>query len=506
MLERSRHRRVKLAVQAPHFDESLLILSDVHLGNDLNDLTPDGARRSQRVDTDLANLLAHYRMTPPAGRRWRLVIAGDFIDFIGMTILPPAEHLDTETSEEEREHGLGNSVDHGRIKLRAVAARHRIVFDALARFLAEGHALTIVHGNHDVEFHWDGVKEEFRALLVETALRACDGDAQFAADFASRIEFAPWFYYVGGVAYVEHGHQYDTLCSTEHVMAPLSPADPRRIARSFSDVLLRWVVRPTRGVPEYGHHRMGLTDYVMLGVRMGLGGLVRLFARFLGAVFELFRLRRAYLTEAARGLRDEHERRMAALAEKTRIGIERLRALAALQVPPVTRSIPKILASVLLDRLAVALAAGLAIGALAVVGGTRTWCLAAMAAIGLAWLLTHRQLTMRRREWFGEKLDNDETLVERAGHLARLFPAAFVVMGHTHTPAMVAVAEGAATYVNVGSWHEAEPDAESGDSAFRAARTHLVIHPDPSGPIARFLAWGADGPLTFGGVGPGEGA
>jgi hypothetical protein len=50
---------------------------------------------------------------------------------------------------------------------------------------------------------------------------------------------------------------------------PLSPAEPRRIARGFSDVLLRWVVRPIRCVPEYGHHRMGLAD-CMLGVRMGL--------------------------------------------------------------------------------------------------------------------------------------------------------------------------------------------------------------------------------------------
>jgi UDP-2,3-diacylglucosamine pyrophosphatase LpxH len=483
------------AVQAGKFDESLLILSDVHLGNDLNDLAPDGVRRSELVDRDLANLLAHYGRTPPAGRRWRLVIAGDFIDFIGMTILPSDHELDTEPSAEEREHGLGNSVDHGRIKLRAVASRHRIVFDALAGFVADGHALTIVHGNHDVEFHWDGVKEEFRALLVETALRARGGDATFASDFAARIEFAPWFYYVGGVAYVEHGHQYDTLCSTEHVMAPLSPADPRRIARSFSDVLLRWVVRPTRGVPEYGHDRMGLVDYVMLGVSMGVGGLVRLFARFLAAVFELFRLRRAYLTEAARGLRDEHDRRMAALAEKTRVGIERLRALAALQVPPVTRSIPKILASVLLDRLALGLAAATAIATLAIACWRHPWSWVAMVTIGAAWLLAHRQLTQRRKAWFGDKLDNDETLVERAGHLARLFPAAFVVMGHTHTPAMVSVAEGAATYVNVGSWHEAEPNGE--EAAFRAARTHLVIHPDPAGPTAHFLAWSTEGPRRF---------
>ena len=112
----------------------------------------------------------------------------------------------------------------------------------------------------------------------------------------------------------------------------------------------------------------------------------------------------------------------------------------------------------------------------------------------LAWLLAHRQLTLRRRDWFGDPLDNDHILVERAGHLARLFPAAFVVMGHTHVPEMVSVAEGAATYVNVGSWHEAEPD---GEGSYRAARTHLVIHPAETGPTAEFLAWGNEGPKKF---------
>ena len=370
----------------PSFDESLLILSDVHLGNDLNDLDPDGIRRSEKVDTDLASLLAHYRRTPPTGKRWHLVIAGDFIDFIGMTILPRGRALDTEPSAEEREHGLGNAADHARVKLRAVAARHRVVFDALADFVAEGHALTIVHGNHDVEFHWDGVKEEMLALLLETAVSRGHATAGGSDAYLGRIEFAPWFYYVGGVAYIEHGHQYDTLCSTENGLAPVSPLDPRRIARTFSDVLLRWVVRPTRGVPEYGHDKMGLVDYVLLGARMGFGGLVRLFVRYLSAVVELFRLRRAHLSEATRALRQEHERRMGLLAEKTRLGIERLRALAALQVPPVTRSAEKILASVLLDRLAVGLLATAAIAAVVLFAPYHSWITwASIAAVGGAW-------------------------------------------------------------------------------------------------------------------------
>jgi UDP-2,3-diacylglucosamine pyrophosphatase LpxH len=479
------------------FDESLLILSDVHLGNDLNDLTRHGARRSTVVDSDLASLLAHYRRTKPSGHRWRLVIAGDFIDFIGMAILPRDGELATEPSDEERRHGLGNAADHGRLKLRAVVARHRVVFEALADFVADGHALTIVHGNHDVEFHWDGVKQELRTVLVEIAADRRGGDAELALEFAARIEFAPWFYYVGGVAYVEHGHQYDTLCSTEHVMAPLSPLDPRRIARSFSDVLLRWVVRPTRGVPEYGHHNMGAVDYVLLAARLGSVGLVRLAMRFVSAIVELFRVRRAFLSERAHALREEHERRMAALAEATRVGIERLRALAALQAPPVTRSISRILAGLLLDRIAVGVAATSAMGVIAIAGAHHPWRWPALAAIALGWSLGHLHLRARRRALFGERLDNHETLVERAGHLAHLFPAAFVVMGHTHTPAMVSLREGASTYVNVGSWHEAE-GAEA--PSHRAARTHLVIHPAPSGPTAEFLAWSPGGPQRFDGT------
>ena len=486
------------------FDESLLILSDVHLGNDLNDHARGGGpqgdqpphRRSEKVDTDLANLLRHYAATPPAGKRWRLVIAGDFIDFIGMAILPGSGTFDTPPSDEERAHGLGNAADHGRVKLRAVAARHGVVFAALSAFVAAGHALTLVHGNHDVEFHWDGVKDELRALLGDLARLPGGAAAEAYAAFQARIEFAPWFYYVGGVAYVEHGHQYDTLCSTANQMAPLSPLDPRRIARSFSDVLLRFVVRPTHGVPEYGHDRMGLVDYVMLGVGMGVRGLWQLGARFFSAVFELLRLHRAYLTGAARALREEHERKMGLLADRTRLGIDKLRAVAALQVPPVTQSVQKILASVLIDRLALGVAATTAIAALVILGPRHVGCWSTAAAVAAAWVFTHRYLSARRKRWFGEHLDNDAALIERAGQLAGLFPVAFVVMGHTHQPARVPVGTGAAEYINVGSWHEAESKADE-PGGFRAARTHLVIHPAPDGPRAEFLAWGGQGPIRF---------
>ncbi len=74
-------------------------------------------------------------------------------------------------------------------------------------------------------------------------------------------------------------------------------------------------------------------------------------------------------------------------------------------------------------------------------------------------------------------------------------------MGHTHVPVRIPVAQGGATYVNVGSWHEAEAGQESAGGGFRAARTHLVIHPSAdaaTAPTAEFMTWADDGPRKFG--------
>lgn len=472
------------------------MLSDVHLGSDIVEAEAAAwhPRRSRAVDRDLVAMIEHYRTAPARAGRWRMVIAGDFVDFIGITLPSCEVELETEPSDEERAHGLGNAPDHARLKLRRVAERHRAIFAALAAFVADGHALTIVHGNHDIEFYWPAVQEEMRAQLFAHADVRARGEGRSVerTAFDGRIEFSPWFFYRKGVAWIEHGHQYDPLCATTLPMAPLCPIDPRRIARGLCDTLLRFVVRPTRGLLEYGHERMGIVDYVAFGARLGLGGLLDLLGRFARAVLELFRLRRAYLTEAAETLRVEHDRRLELLAQATRIGVDRLRALAALQAPPATASIRGILASVLLDRLALGLASSVALVVLAVLGMKQGEYLWGAVTVVVAWILANRQLAR------GRKIDPGDELRDRAGALATLFPAAFVVMGHTHQPMAVPVAGGAATYVNLGSWDEPEPEGADGSPPFRAPRTHLVIHPDGSKPIAEFLRWDPErGPERF---------
>jgi metallophosphoesterase superfamily enzyme len=476
---------------------SLLVLSDVHLGSDIVDGgSRRGPARSASVDDDLRALLDHYREARPDGDGdlWHLVINGDFIDFIGISIGTAGASLSTEPSMEERAHGLGTSEDHACVKLARVAERHHAVFASLAAFVAAGHRLTIVPGNHDMEFHWDRVKEELRALLLRAAAVRPEEPVD-SAEFLGRIQFSPWFFWVEGVAYIEHGHQYDTFCATDHVMTPLSPLDPRRLASGFTEVLLRFVVHPTRALGQHGHDKMGLVDYITLAFSLGIRGGIDLAQRFVRAILELFQLRRISFGEAAEALRVEHERRVALLGEATRIGLDRLRALVALQAPPVTRSIRGILASVLLDELALALLSGLVLVVLAVVcvlcgrGAHVVW---ASALVLSAWWLVHRHLSRSRH------VDPGNELLARAAPLGRLFPAAFVVMGHTHVPVRAVVEAGRTTYINTGSWAEDEGAAPDAPIAYRATRTHLVIRVGDAGPEAELLAWDSrEGPKRF---------
>lgn len=460
-----------LAVVHSSVSESLLVFSDVHLGSDLNDSGPT-VPRSTAIDRDLAALIAHYRTTSPPADRWRLVIAGDFVDFVGMSIDPrEGDELVTEPTPAEREFGLGGAEDHVRLKLKRAAHRHPDVFAELAAFVASGNAVTVIHGNHDMEMHWEAVREDFRALLS-----AGDEEA------ASRIDFEPWFFHREGLVYIEHGHQYDPFCATPYILAPLSPDDPQRVLQSLSDTLLRYVVRRTPGMKEYGHENRGLASYISWGLMLGARGTAALIKRFFNAVSHLREIARAYGSELGARIREEHERRLAARASSMGIPVERLHAALGLQVKPLGRTARGVLASVMLDRLAVFAVMVPALIAIVLfreqLGGH---AMQAALTLLVVWGILHVWLSRGRPD-----VDPAAMLGERARELANLFPASFVVMGHTHVPTKKAVGE--AIYINVGSWAEEEPSPEE-KTPYRAARTHLVIHAREDRHEAHLYEW-----------------
>jgi hypothetical protein len=324
------------------------------------------------------------------------------------------------------------------------------------------------------------VKEAFRRVL-----------SSHRPGVGERVEFRDWFYYEAGTVFVEHGHQYDDYCSYDHVLHPVLPSDPRRSYRSLSDILLRYVVRPTRGMLESGHDTASAIDYLRFGARLGFGGMLRLGRRFVVAVAALCALWREHMSEAGQWARQEHERKLALLSEARQISLVKLKALLSLQRPPVTRSLVRLLAGVMVDRVAFALLCVVALGWLLVTRWTPLLGIGVVAAgIGLGVL---GWLWRRARG----AIDASQSLREHAPRIAALFPAAFVVMGHTHCPEVRRGENGDATYVNLGAW--AEEETEDGRaSSLPASRTHLVLQYVDGLPVAQLFRWDAsEGPTRF---------
>jgi UDP-2,3-diacylglucosamine pyrophosphatase LpxH len=459
-----------------------LLFSDVHLGGDLvqhsRPWTIERLREQLRVDRDLASMLEHYRAQAEPGQPWKLIIAGDLVDFVGMSISPrDGSPLHTPMTDEEHRHGLGSASDHVVHKMRAVAERHDLFFRKLALFVADGHSLVLIRGNHDVEFYWDSAREAFVDALLE---RSGDSLADAAARdaFRARIEFRHWFYYAENLLYVEHGHQYDETCSYSNVLVPLSPRDPKRLAYSFSDILLRYVVRPTRGLSASGHDGKRLADYLRLAHSMGLQGGARLGYRFFRAVFAMIDAWRDHVSERSRELRVESDRHMQSIADRFRLSLDKLRALAALNARPVTERFFLILRSVFLD-LTAAIGASALLVAVLLFGGLIPVAYVAPLAVALGagiyvWMKTSRVV------------DPEGPLRKGAARVAELFPARFIVMGHTHDPRMEPVTEHV-TYINLGAW--AVDDVDNEGVFTPASCTHAVIRHVDGQPQAELRRW-----------------
>jgi hypothetical protein len=152
-----------------------------------------------------------------------------------------------------------------------------------------------------------------------------------------------------------------------------------------------------------------------------------------------------------------------------------------------------VLASVMLDRLAVFV---VMIVGLVAIAGLRSqlggWATHATIVLLLVWTFLHVRLSRAR-----PAVDPAALMSVRAGDLTKLFPASFVVMGHTHVPTTKPIDD--AVYINLGSWAEEEPDPkEDPAKAYRAARTHLVIHASGDRHEAHLYEWkSGEGPRVL---------
>lgn len=466
-----------------------LMLSDVHLGSDIvPHLRPwavtSWLTREAEVDAHLVGLLDHYRENRDPARPWCLVIAGDFLDLVGVSITPPREALRTGVTREEELHGLGSASDHVVHKVKAIAARHPRVFEAMQAFVSAGHSIVLVRGNHDVELHWRAAQQAFVDSIVSYA------PVEARRELASRIQICPWFFAVEGLLYVEHGHEFDGMCSYGDPLLPTCERDPRRIRSTPFSVLLRHVARPTRGLSTSAYGYVGMAAYASLVRTLGALNSARIALRFARAAWRLLgdcfahrndRLRRRALHASVR-----HRHFLA----RTGVTAERLDALKKLYAAPAARSLKFVMRSLYLDRVACLLLSFACVGIAALAahyqGVSESLACALPGALAAAYACIGS----------GSNTAPNERMREGAKNIAYLFNARWVVMGHTHEPRVDRLSPHS-SYVNLGSWGEDElPDERSAHHV--SPCTFLVLAQKEGDYRAELMQWDlARGPLPF---------
>ncbi len=207
----------------PPDQRTIFVISDLHLGGAYPTLKhPRGFRMCTRPD-----LLAKFIQCIPEmarGRTAELVINGDFVDFL-------AEDYDGEFRP-----FAGNAESAVKVLDRLLNMDERpaeaTVFAALGKLLRDGHWLTVLPGNHDVELTIPKVRER----LVEAVGAP-----------SKRIHFVDSEEYVVGDAHIEHGNRFDEWNAiSPHALARLRAGDVTAFRPPPGSELVARVMNPLK--------------------------------------------------------------------------------------------------------------------------------------------------------------------------------------------------------------------------------------------------------------------
>lgn len=229
---------------------NLLILSDLHLGEQ----APGEDRQQVQLRADaqahhFGEFLLHHSRHTEQGRPWRLVIAGDMIDFMRIHVptAPPSPKAKTRLFSAPEisnpattlwiypPHDLEGTL----AKLEQLFVLHRKTFSHLAHFLLEGHEVYMITGNHDAELDWPEVQDAFRDHLKTIASQDYPHRslAALQEQLQEQLIFCPRFYYEPERVYIEHGHFYDGYCNpTESSLSPHPNTDQDHTISSYKQL------------------------------------------------------------------------------------------------------------------------------------------------------------------------------------------------------------------------------------------------------------------------------
>lgn len=181
---------VSITSEERGLQERIVIISDLHIG----------AGPLDDFDSELESQFCYFLEKLSSSRdSVELVINGDFLDFVQAEPWRDAS-LRSTTSDGIQ---LCFSEEQSLAKLSQIHKSHQPVFGAIQDFLKlkRGNRLTVLPGNHDVDFFWRRIREDF---TVKSAPKNSNGQIFFCLDqcYTPQNVESLW---------IEHGHQYDPL-------------------------------------------------------------------------------------------------------------------------------------------------------------------------------------------------------------------------------------------------------------------------------------------------------
>ncbi|MBI5491002.1 MAG: metallophosphoesterase [Deltaproteobacteria bacterium] len=418
-----------------------LVVSDLHLA-DVED-NPDGwkAYKSSRYlfDDEFDRLVRRFVAEAEGGDRLALVLNGDIFDFDVVTAVP--EKPPWPVRRFERRRGLDATAEKSVWKLERMLEHHPRFLATLAGFVADGHELIYVLGNHDREFHFPEVR---RALVAALERRAAAAGRSLAID---RVLFRPWFHYVRDEIYIEHGHQYDMYTTFRHQLWPtVERRGKPTLALPMGNLSNRYLMT------RMGYFNPHASDYILNAFRYLVHWLryyafsrrslvVSWFWGSLVVMVMLFRTKKRLLFPPP-----EHAERLAEVAGEYGLGLDDLRALGQLQRKPITSRMFRLFRELWLDRVLIALAMCSGTVALALLP-VPLWAklMVPLSTFPLLYFI-YEQLAE------GETIFTlEQEIPERARAVARMLPARVVTFGHTHKPRLIPLGE-TLVFVDTGAW------------------------------------------------------
>ena len=171
--------------------KEIYIISDLHIGGAA---PQNGEVRGFQIATRTKELAAFiYEIANRNDAEIELVINGDIVDFLAEKNTNATENTPLEFAFDDFTYDADEVIK----KLHRIVKRELHVFSALRTLLANGHALTLLLGNHDVELALPKVRKYLEKILNTKGKKyqfLHDGEAYMVAN---------------GQVLVEHGNRYD---------------------------------------------------------------------------------------------------------------------------------------------------------------------------------------------------------------------------------------------------------------------------------------------------------